>query len=130
MEFFWLMLPGITFNLIFFTLGVFLGPKVKKIFSGKDTKTVIEAYRKPQNKYSSYTLKELEGQLKHLEVDYKNNLPYTLLREDTVQDLKEVKALLDWYYTTNGTKALEEQRAANQRELEAFDQQYKALLKE
>ena len=128
MDFVMLMIPAIIFNSIFFILGVFLGPWFKKVFKGK--KADIEEYKKPQNQYSGYNLEELEAQLEFLEGKYKQNLPWPLLRSDTVKELKEVKELLDWHYTTNGTRAIEEQRAANQRELEAFDRQYKDLLKE
>lgn len=113
----------------FFFVGVWQAPRVRAIMGKKTVKAIEIVPKKPQNEFTDYTIEELESHKQYREREYRNTVHYPALRQGHAESLKLVLEMLDWHYTTNGTKDLEEQRARNKRDLEEFDEKYRAALR-
>ncbi len=126
MDFLFVALP----ILAAFVLGVWTGDDIKKaLASRKKRLALVTPNPKPQNEFTDYTIEELESHKKYREREYRQTVHYPALRQGHAESLKKVLEMLDWYYTTNGTKDLEERRARTKAELADFDRKYAAALR-
>lgn len=118
----------ILWSIAAFSLGAWLGPKFVTLWGRKKYVPVV-SLSKPQNEFSDYTIEELESHKKYREREYRQTVHYPALRQGHAESLKKVLEMLDWHYTTNGTKDLEEKRARNKAELDDFDRKYAAAMR-
>lgn len=113
------------FILVAFAVGVWAGSDIKKALASRKKRMDLVPFNpKPQNEFTDYTIEELESHKKYREREYRQTVHYPALRQGHAESLKKVLEMLDWHYTTNGTKDLEERRARNKAELADFDRKY------
>lgn len=118
------------FILVAFAVGVWAGSDIKKaLVFRKKRMDLVPFNPKPQNEFTDYTIEELESHKKYREREYRQTVHYPALRQGHAESLKKVLQMLDWHYTTNGTKDLEARRARTKAELADFDRKYAAALR-